>query len=346
MTNNKRVGCAVVGLGRISQVAVLPAFRHSKKAKLVAVVSGDLKKAKRLAARFGANVSYTYDDYDRCLENPEVDAVFIATDNGTHARYSVRAAEAGRHVLCEKPMARTADECRQMIKVCRDNKVRLMIAYRKYFEPASIALKKLITTGKLGKLKLIHSAFTIFLPPTKSVPAWHLDPVASGGGSLVDVGVYCVNTIRWLTEKEPFEASAISWTTDPARFSGVEESIGFQLKFPDALLVQASASFGAAQANFLKIFGEKGWASLDPAFAYDEERRLFGKIGGRWFEKRFPVVDEFASELDAFADCIRRRRDPEPDGREGLRDVVTMQAIYQAAREGRWVPIKFSGETL
>ena len=341
MKKNKRVGYAVVGLGNISQRAVLPAFRHSKKANLVAVVSGDLKKAKRLAARFGAIESYTYNDYDRCLENPDVDAVFIATDNGTHSRYSVRAAGAGRHVLCEKPMARTADECRQIIQACRENNVRLMIAYRKYFEPSSLALKKLVASGRLGRLKLIHSAFTIFLPPRKSVPAWHLDPVASGGGSLVDLGVYCVNTIRWLTGKEPTEAGAYCWTTDPARFSGVEESISFQLKFPDGLFAQASASFGAAQANFLKVFGEKGWAALDPAFAYDEERRLFGKIGGRWFEKRFKVMDEFALELDAFADSIRRGRDPEPDGREGLRDVVTMQAIYRAAREGGWIPIDF-----
>jgi len=346
MANSKRVGYAVVGLGNISQQAVLPAFRHSRKAKLVAVVSGDLKKAKRLAARFGADASYTYDGYDRCLANPDVDAVFIATDNGTHARYSVRAAEAGRHVLCEKPMATTVDECRQMIQACRANKVRLMIAYRKYFEPASLALQKLITTGTLGKLKLIHSAFTIFLPPGKNVPAWHLDPVASGGGSLMDLGVYCVNSIRWLTGRDPTEAAAFSWTTDPGRFSGVEESISFQLKFPEDLLVQASASFGAAQANFLKIFGEKGWASLDPAFAFDEDRRLFGKIGGRWFEKSFKVTDEFALELDAFADSIRRKRDPEPDGREGLRDVVTMQAIYRAAREGRWVPIDFSAKGL
>jgi predicted dehydrogenase len=243
MTNSKRVGYAVVGLGRISLRAVLPAFRHSKKAKLVAVVSGDLKKARRLAGCFGAIDSYTYDDYDRCLKNAAVEAVFIATDNGSHARYSVQAANARRHVLCEKPMATTANACRQIILACRENKVRLMIAYRKYFEPASIALKKLITTDKLGRLKLIHSIFTIFLPPRENVPAWHLDPLASGGGSLVDLGVYCANTIRWLTDKDPIEAGAYSWSTDPARFSGVEESIGFQLKFPDSLLVQASASF-------------------------------------------------------------------------------------------------------
>lgn len=342
MPDNKRVGYAVVGLGRISQRAVLPAFRHSKNSKLTAVVSGDLKKAKRLAASFGASSSYTYDDYDRCLANPDVNAVFIATDNGSHARFSVQAAEAGRHVLCEKPMATTREECQQMIRACRQNNVRLMIAYRKYFEPASLALKKLVSGGKLGRLKIIHSAFTIFIPPERKAPNWHFNRKVSGGGSLVDLGVYCVNTVRWLTGKEPIEANAYAWSTDSVRYSTVEENIAFQLKFPENLILQASASFGAAQANFLKVFGEKGWAALDPAFAYEEERRLFGKIGGRWFEKRFRVIDEFALELDAFAESIRRGRDPEPDGIQGLRDVVTMEAIYQAAREERWVPLDYS----
>jgi predicted dehydrogenase len=344
MTNRKRIGYAVVGLGRISQRAVLPAFRYSRDAKLVAVVSGDLTKAKRLSARYGAAAFYSYDEYDRCLENPEVNAVFIATDNGSHARYSIRAAEAGRHVLCEKPMATTVQDCQQMIRACRENKVRLMIAYRKYFEPASVALKNLVDTGKVGKLKIIHSAFTIMLPVNKNLPAWHLERTA-GGGALVDVGIYCVNAARWLTGTEPLEASAYSWSTDLQRFHSVEESIAFQLKFPGGIFLQASASFGAARANFLKVFGEKGWAALDPAFAYDEERNLFGKLAGRWFEKRFKIIDEFALELDAFAYSVRRGRDPEPDGREGFCDVAVIEAIYQAAREGRWVPVDFSRET-
>lgn len=339
MTTNKRVGYAVVGLGKISQRAVLPAFRNSKKAKLVAVVSGNRSKARRLAGAFGAGAWYTYDDYGQCLANPNVDAVFIATDNGTHAPFAIRAAKAGRHVLCEKPMATTSRDCRRMILACEKNNVRLMIAYRKYFEPASVALKKMISSGKIGRLKLIHSAFTIFLPPGKNVPAWHLDRAASGGGSLMDLGVYCVNTIRWLTGKEPTEAGAFAWTTDPKRFNSVEESIGFQLKLPDNLFVQATASFGAAQANYVKVFGEKGWAMLDPAFAFDEERRLFGKIRGRWFEKRYEVMDEFALELDAFADSVRRGRNPEPDGHEGLRDQLAIEAIYQAARKNKWVRV-------
>lgn len=339
MAISKRLGYAVVGLGRIAEWGVLPAFRHSKKAKLIALVSGDERKAKRLAAKFGASDYYSYDDYALCLSHPKVQAVYVATANGAHAEFTVRAAAAGKHVLCEKPMATTVGECQRMIDACRANRVRLMIAYRKYFEPASLALKKLVTSGKLGRLKVVHSAFTIFLPPGGKAPAWHFDRKLSGGGSLVDLGVYPVNTVRWLTGKEPVEALAYTWTIDPERFSEVEENIAFRLTFPEGLVLQATASFGAAQASFLHVHGERGWAALDPAYAYDEERRLFGKIGGRWYEQKFKVIDEFALELDAFADCIRRKRDPEPDGNQGLRDVVVMQAIYRSARENRPVPI-------
>jgi len=339
MAASKRVCFAVVGLGRIAEQAVLPAFGHSKKSKLIALVSGDEKKAAQLAANFGASDYYSYEDFPLCLSHPRVEAVFVASANGTHAQFAERAAAAGKHVLCEKPMANTVEDCQRMIEACRANDVRLMIAYRKYFEPASRALKKLVESGKLGPLKLVHSAFTIFLPPGKKAPAWHFDRKLAGGGSLVDVGVYCVNTTRWLTGKEPVEASAYAWSGDPERYREVEENIAFRLTFPEGLVLQATASFGAAQASFLHVHGEKGWAALDPAFAYNEERRLFGKIGGRWFEQRFKETDEFALELDAFSDCIRRGRDPEPDGNEGLRDVVVMQAIYRSARENRPVPV-------
>ena len=343
MAASKRIGVAVVGLGGIAERAVLPAFRRSKKTKLVALVSGDERKARRLAAKFGARDYYTYDDYVLCLNHPQVNAVFIATTNGTHAEYTLRAAASGKHVLCEKPMANTVEECHQMVDACRANNVRLMIAYRKYFEPASRALKKLVTSGKLGRLKILHSAFTIYLPPGKATPAWHFDRKQAGGGSLVDVGVYCINTARWLLDKDPVEASAYAWTLDPARFSEIEENISFQLKFPEGVVLQASSSFGAAQASFLHVHGEKGWAALDPAYAYDEERRLFGKLGGRWFEKKFKAMDEFVLELDAFADSIRRGRDPEPDGYEGLKDVAVMQAIYRSARDNRPSPIYLAG---
>ena len=154
------------------------------------------------------------------------------------------------------------------------------------------------------------------------------------------MGVYCVNTARWVTGKDPVEAAAYQWTVDPEAFKEVDENIAFRLNFPGGLVMQGTASWGGAQESFLHIVGEKGWATLAPAFQYDEERRLYGRIGGRWFEKKYKVMNELALELDAFADCIRRNRGPVPNGAEGLCDVAVMQAIYQSAREGRPVSIE------
>jgi predicted dehydrogenase len=339
MATSKPVGYAVIGLGGFAQRAILPGFKHSKKAKLRALVSGDKSKAKRLAAKFGAEAVYTYEELPACLAQPQVEAVYIATNNGSHAQFAVQAANAGKHVLCEKPMAVSVAECRQMVEACRASNLRLMIAYRKYFEPASLELKKMIRSGKLGRLKFIHSAFGIFLPPRLVRGAWHLDPKLSGGGSLPDVGVYCVNTIRWLAGEEPLGVSAYQWATDPETYRQVDENMAFRLDFPSGVVAQATSSFKAAESSFLQVHGEKGWVCLNPAFQYDLERRMFGEIGGRWFEKKFKVIDELALEIDALADAIRRGRDPEPDGVQGMRDVAVMEAIYQSAREGRTVPI-------
>lgn len=337
MTPSKRVGFAVVGLGHISERAVLPAFRVAKKSRLVSLVSSDSQKAKRFAAKFKASRYFTYDRYEDCLADPEVEAVYIATNNSTHLDFTVRAAAAGKHVLCEKPLANTVDDCRRMIEACRQNDVYLMTAYRKYFEPAALDLKKLVRSGKLGRVKLMHSAFSFNLPEKQ---AWHLSRDLAGGGSLLDIGIYCINTVRWLTGLEPTEATAYSWTADPRRFSEVEESIAFQLKFPGGLYLQASSSFAAAKASFLQIHAEKGWAALNPAYAYNEERRLFGQIGAKWFGKIYKPLEEFHLELDHLAGCIRAHRPTEPDGMAGLRDVAIMQAIYDAATSGRPVPIQ------
>lgn len=338
MAASGRAGYAVVGLGHFGEHVVLPGFRNSRKAHLAAVVSGDERKARRLAKKFGAGSHYTYAGYAECLANPQVDAVYIATNNSTHAKFAVKAAAAGKHVLCEKPMAPTVAECRQMIDACRASHVRLMIAYRKHFEPAALDLKLLADSGKLGRLKFIHSAFSIYMRPMPE-RAWHFDRQLAGGGALPDVGVYCVNTTRWITGKEPVEADAYQWTVNPEVFREVDENVAFRLNFPEGPVMQGTASWGGAQESFLTIVGEKGWATLSPAYQYDEERRLYGRIGERWFEKKYKIMNELALELDAFADCVRHNREPAPNGMEGLRDVAVMQAIYQSAREGRPVKI-------
>jgi predicted dehydrogenase len=337
---SKPIGYAVVGLGSIAEGSVLPAFRNSnKKSKLVALVSHDKSRAQQLGTKFGVKHCYTYENYDQCLDQPGVDAVFIASVNGAHAEQTVRAAGAGKHVLCEKPMATSVEDCRRMVEACRTNRVRLMIAYRKYFEPGSVALKKLVTSGKLGRLRHIFSSYTEIVDPGKA-KTWQLNRKLAGGGSLMDIGIYCVNTMRWIAGSTPMDATAYRWTDDTKRFREVEDSIAFRLTHPDGLVCQGTSSYSSIAASFVQVHGDQGWAALNPAFAFEEERRLFGKIRGRWFEQKFKVIDEFALELNAFTESIHRGSDPEPDGAEGLRDMATIEAIYRSAQENRMVPIQ------
>ena len=342
MPGVKRVGYAVVGLGSISQVAVLPAFAHSKKAKLVAVVSGDKKKAQKLAEQFKANRAFTYPEFTKCLNNPEVETVYIATPPGEHEKYAVAAARAGKHVLCEKPLAATVKQARNMVDTCRRNKVQFMTAYRKYFEASSVTLKNMISKGDLGRIDVIHTLFSELRPFGDQSPSWLFSKTLCGGGPLTDLGVYCLNTCRWLVDEDPIAASgAVSWVRDQRRYKQVEEGISFRLDFRSGLVLQGTAAYSAAFSSFIHIHGEKGWAELAPAFAFEEERRLSGKIAGRWFAKTFKPIDEFALELDYFSKCVREDRKPEPDGEQGLRDIIIIDAIYQAAKKGGTVKIKY-----
>lgn len=336
-----RVRYAVVGLGGISQVAVLPAFAHSEHAELIAVVSGDQAKAEKIAGDFKAQAAYSYKDYSDCLKNPEVEAVYIATPPGEHEKYAVAAAKAGKHVLCEKPLAANVQQARKMVEACRKNKVRFMTAYRKYFEPSTVTLKKMIIGGELGRLDVIHTMFGELRPYGDNSPAWLFSRKLSGGGPLMDLGVYCVNTCRWLAGEDPVAAEAKSWVRDRRRFKEVEEGIAFRLDFKSGMILQGTAAYSSVFSSFVHIHGEKGWAALSPAFAFEEERRLSGKIAGKWFEQAFEAVDEFAPELDTFAKCIREGCDPEPDGVQGMRDLIIIEAIYKAAKTGRVVKIQY-----
>lgn len=341
MALGKRIGYAVVGLGSISRVAVLPAFAHSKKSKLVAVVSRDKTKAAKYAQQFGASQAYSYREFSQCLENPQVQAVYIATPPGEHEKYAVAAARAGKHVLCEKPLAATVQQARNMVNTCRRHKVLSMTAYRKYFEPGSVMLKKMITSGDLGRIDILHTLFSEFHKDGDSSPAWLFSKKLAGGGPLTDLGVYCVNTTRWLVDEDPIAASGISWARDKRRYKEVEEGVSFRLDFKSGLVLQGTAAYSAAFSSFVHVHGEKGWAELGPAFAFEEERRLCGKVGGKWFDKTFKAMDEFALEIDQFSSYINENREPEPSGEQGLRDVIIIDAIYRAVKQRRTVAIKY-----
>lgn len=336
----RKIGYAVVGLGNIARNSILPAFANCRRAKLVALVSRDKKKAAAARAKFKAAISYTTKDYEDCLANPKISAVYIATPPGEHEEFTVRAAEAGKHVLCEKPLAATVAQSARMVEACRRQGVLLMTAYRKYFEPAALYLKSLVSNGSLGRIDMIHTSFSELFTPGVS-PGWLLDPALAGGGPMMDLGVYCVNTSRWLAGEDPVEAVAQSWRHDTQRFKDVEEGVTFRLKFPSGLVVQGSSTYGAAMSSFIFVQGTKGWVSLSPAYPFEDARRVTGKIAGGSVDRRFKALDEFALEIDAFAFAIQKKKAVEPDGIQGHRDMIILQAIYESARNGQPVAINY-----
>jgi predicted dehydrogenase len=341
MHSRKKVGFAVVGLGALSQAAILPAFAHTKGSQLVALVTGDKQKGASLAQKFGTPQVFTYEEFDRCLALADVEAVYLATPPGDHEHWTLAASAAGKHVLSEKPLAASVEQGRRMVEACRKYSVYLMTAYRKYFDPASVRLKKMIVAGDLGRIDVIHTLFTEYRTFGDNSPAWLFSQQLSGGGPLADLGVYCLNTSRWLVDEDPLSASSIVWARDPRRYSEVEEGVSFRLDFASGLLIQGTTSYSAAFSSFIHVHGEKGWVELAPAFAFEEERRISGKIAGKWFSRKYNPLDEFALELDYFAKCIREKQNPEPDGEQGLRDLIIMQAIYRAAKEGHPVKIAY-----
>jgi glucose-fructose oxidoreductase len=328
-----KVRFAVVGLGWIAQSSVLPAFAHARKdCELAALVSGDGTKLARLGRRYGVRRTVPYERYDELLESGEVDAVYVALPNSLHAYYAIRAARAGVHVLCEKPMAVTVREGEAMIRAAALHDVRLMVAYRLHFERANLEAVRTVQSGRLGKVRLFDSLFTMQVKDGNSRLRADL-----GGGPLPDIGIYCINAARYLFRSEPIEVTAFQATGADPRFRHVEEAVGAVLRFPEDRLATFTCSFGAADVSQYTVVGTKGTLRLDPAYSHAATLRHHLTVGDRTERRTFPKRDQFAPELIHFARCVREGRDPQPSGREGLADLRVIEAIRRSARTGRSV---------
>jgi predicted dehydrogenase len=332
-SGKRKIRYAVVGLGHIAQAAVLPAFHNAHNSELFALVSGDLEKLKTLGEKYSLEHIYCYKDYGRVLSN--VDAVYLAVPNHLHREYAVRAAAAGVHVLCEKPMAVTEEECRAMIKAADQNQVKLMIAYRLHFEGGNLEAIEMARSGRLGDIRFFTSEFAQQVADENVRIS---ETAAHGGGSVYDMGVYCINAARYLFRSEPIEVSAVSARNgSDDRFLRVEEMVAVTLRFPEERLATFTCSFGAAHVGRYSLFGTKGRLEADPAYGYATSIEHHLTLGDKTQKKTFPKRDQFAAELAYFSDCILKDKDPEPSGYEGLLDVRVIQAIYESIRTGRAV---------
>ncbi|HMD75876.1 MAG TPA: Gfo/Idh/MocA family oxidoreductase [Terracidiphilus sp.] len=329
-TPERKIGYAVIGLGRIAD-HFMPGALNTTNSRIAALVSGHRDKAVRIAAQYGVPSTsiYNYDNFDEIAHNPAVDAVYVALPNSMHAEYTIRAAKAGKHVLCEKPMSTTVADAEAMIAACKAANVKLMIAYRCFYEPTNLKAVQLIRSGALGQVQAIESAFGFNIAPGE----WRLNKKLGGGGPLLDVGIYSLSACRYLTGEEPQHIAAFASTTDhDGRFDQVEENVSWTMKFPSGIVASCNTTYGAPMEGFYRVHGSKGWLEASPAFNYDG-LHLRGDFSGTQLDELNPARDpsHFMAQAEHFSHCIQNGLEPRTPGEEGLRDMRYITEIYRSA---------------
>ena len=334
-----KLGYAIVGLGYYGVNIIMPQFKNCQHSKLVALVSGDPAKAKRLAAEYGLpeKNTYNYQNYDSIRDNPDIDIVYVCLPVSMHAEYTIRGAAAGKHVMCEKPMAISAAECVSMIAACKKAGKKLMIGYRSHFEPHNIEAMRRARSGEIGSLRYFRSEHGYV---HRDASAWRVKKAMSGGGSLMDIGIYSLQAARYMTGEEPLAvyAKETSDRKDP-RFREVEDMIDFQLEFPSGVIGSCMSAYSANRNQFL-LMGEKGRIEMEPATGYTGHKLWVGE--GRGVEitpPPGPAATQFAGQLDHLSQCILNNREPIVAGEEGLRDIRIIEAIYRSAREQKRIAL-------
>jgi predicted dehydrogenase len=327
----KPIGFAVVGIGSIS-TAFMEACAASASVKIAALVTGHPEtKGVQFSQMYGIPKSsvYTYESFDRVRENKDIDALYIGLPNSMHCEYTVRGAQAGKHVLCEKPMAISSAECRTMIEACRKADRKLMIAYRMQYDPVWQKAFGIVQSGALGKIQSFRGSML-----QSQAMGWRQTKRYGGGGPMMDLGIYPLNGIRYLTQEEPLEFTAMVATRDrdDPRFAEVEQSAEWTMKFPSGIIASCGCSYGQFGPQTLSVHGDKGYISLSPAFG-GGGIHLTGKAGDKTFDETGTGKGHFQLGLEGehMAACIRSNTQPKSPGEEGLKDLVAIERIYQAA---------------
>jgi predicted dehydrogenase len=329
--SGRKLRYCIVGLGRISMKHFMPACKMSQTSQVVALVSGDRKKAEQQATEYGVpskNI-YDYKSYDSIANNPDIDAVYIALPNSMHAEYTIRAAKAGKHVFCEKPMATSVKDSEAMVEACRSAGKKLMIAYRCQYEPTNLRAIQLIRDGKLGKIQAIESANGF----NEKAGEWRLDRKLAGGGPLMDVGIYSLNACRYLTGEEPVKLEGYSSVIDQdGRFKTVEENVSWTMRFPSGIVASCNTTYGAPMSGFYRVHGSNGFLHVEPAFAYEGQHLTAQVRGEAPIDEPNPAKDpsQFVAEADHFAQCVFENKEPRSNGVEGLRDMQLMNDLYKS----------------
>ncbi len=326
-SGSSRCGLAIVGIGEFTETQLIPAIEKSRFCRLVSIVTDTREKVKQYADKYKLDEGncYTYETFDQCAENAAIDYVYIALPNGLHESWTRRAAAAGKHVLCEKPMATSAAACNRMIDACREAGVLLSIGYRLHFEPFNREIMRLATHEVFGPVQHIIARRGIIARE----PGWRNDRALSGGGALMDLGIYCLQAAIYVMGKNPTAVSAREGEKrSPSAFDSVEESLFFQLEFPGGVLADCSCSY-AEEMDELRVFTSRGEMGLSPAFSYE---------GFAGYSPEGPLrekaVDPLVEQLDDFAIAIHQNKSSLVSGEMGKRDLLLIDAIYRAMYTG------------
>ncbi|MEO1013199.1 MAG: Gfo/Idh/MocA family oxidoreductase [Bacteroidota bacterium] len=329
---HRKLGIALVGLGYYSKDVLAPALELTEHCELRGIVTGSPEKIPVWQEKYGIkdkNV-YNYNNFDDLANNPDIDVVYVVLPPSMHAEYSIRAANTGKHVWCEKPMAPSVVECERMIKSCRENKVKLAIGYRCQHDPNIQAYMKAAKERPFGGVTMVTSAAGYFDSRSEH---WK-QKKDMGGGVMGDMGVYAIQGARLATGEEPISVLAQTFTTRPDIYHEVEESAMFQLEFPSGARAACHTSFGI-RMNYLNINYEKGWIKMQPHSSYRGNKGVMSN----GTEINFPLENQQAKQMDDDALAIMNNTDMLVPGEEGLHDIRVVEAVYKSAAQNCQVKV-------
>jgi len=330
----KKWGVAIAGLGNYATGQLIPALQQTAHCYLAGIVSGNSSKMGEWKKRYqlpDKNI-YTYDNFDSIKDNPDIDIVYVTLPTHLHAEYSIRAVQAGKHVICEKPMAFNIAECDEMMAAAEKANRCIAIGYRLQFDPYHLEMIRLAKEKVYGEIKSIDTAFS-FMPQAGE---WRLNKTVAGGGPLMDVGIYCIQAVCYITGITPLSVTAHAVpVSDSKKFIGIEETIHFQLEMPGGVIAHCRSSF-SEETGYLKVNCSNGWFELDPAYNFSGLK--MNTSDGKNFDMH--IISQQATQMDNMALAFQNNQPSIASAEMGKRDMIIMAAVYEAMKTGKRVDIK------